>query len=136
MNGFNLNKMIECLLIDDDLDDQEIFKLCVEKLSSSVNFTGITDSVEAVSSLSSNSNYTPNYIFLDMNMPKMNGMQCLTSLRQIHRLNHSKIFMYSTTSEDLMVAKSKALGADNFIVKPARMAELKEKLIKLFELME
>jgi len=128
--------MIECLLIDDDLDDQEIFKLCVEKLSTKVNFTGITDSVEAVSSLTSNSDYTPAYIFLDMNMPKMNGMQCLASLRQIQRLNHCKIFMYSTTSEDLMVAKSKALGADNFIVKPARTMELREKLIKLLELTE
>lgn len=128
--------MIECLLIDDDLDDQEIFKLCVEKLSNTVNFTGITDSVEAVSSLTANSGYTPNYIFLDMNMPKMNGMQCLASLRKIQRLNQSKIYMYSTTSEDTMVSKSKALGADNFIVKPARMVELKEKLIKLFELTE
>jgi len=126
--------MIECLLIDDVLDDQEVFKLCVEKLSNKINFTGLTDSVEAVSSLNSNSNYTPQYIFLDMNMPKMNGMQCLALLRQIHRLNQSKIFMYSTTSEDTMVSKSKAMGADNFIVKPARMAELKARLIEIFEL--
>ncbi len=128
--------MRECLLIDDDLDDQEIFKLCVEKVCQDVRFMGLTESVEAISMLRSNADYTPDYIFLDVNMPKMNGIQCLTALRQIERLNQCKIFMYSTTSEGSMVAKSKELGASDFIVKPSRTTELKEKLIKIFEIKE
>lgn len=127
------SNMRECLLIDDDLDDQEIFKLCVEKVSQDVNFTGLTESVEGVSMLTSNADYTPDYIFLDVNMPKMNGIQCLTALRQIERLDRCKIFMYSTTSEGSLVTKSRELGANDFIVKPSRSAELKEKLVKIFE---
>jgi CheY-like chemotaxis protein len=126
--------MKECLLIDDDLDDQEIFKICVERICQDVNFTGLTESVEAVSMLTSNAAYTPDYIFLDVNMPKMNGMQCLIALRQIERLDQCKIFIYSTTSEDTLVAKSKELGADEFIVKPIRTSELKEKLSRIFEI--
>lgn len=128
--------MKECLLIDDDLDDQEIFELCIEKLGNSITFTGLTDSVEAISTLTSNTNYTPDYIFLDMNMPKINGLECLIALRQITRLSQCKILMYSTTSEESMVSKSKELGATDFIIKPARTAELKERLIKIFELTE
>lgn len=129
-------KMKECLLIDDDMDDQEIFKICVEKITRDINFKGLTDSVNAISTLTTNSGYTPDYIFLDVNMPKINGMQCLAVLRQIERLNSCKIFMYSTTSDEEMVAKSKKQGADDFIIKPARAAELKEKLIRIFGIQE
>jgi PleD family two-component response regulator len=121
-------------LIDDDLDDQEIFKLCVEKVHQNVNFMGLTESVEAIAMLTANSGYTPDYIFLDVNMPKMNGIQCLSALKQVERLNQCKIFMYSTTSEGELLARSKELGANDFIVKPARTAELKEKLMKIFEI--
>lgn len=124
--------MKECLLIDDDVDDQEIFEMCVEKISGEINFKGLTDSVNAISILTTDTAYTPDYIFLDVNMPKMNGMQCLAVLRQIERLNACKIFMYSTTSDEEMVAKSKKQGAADFIIKPARAAELKEKLIGIF----
>jgi len=124
----------KCLIIDDDLDDQEIFLMCVKKISNEINCITANDGVEAVSMLMSNTEYIPDYIFIDVNMPKLNGIDCLKILKNIQRLKYAKIFMYSTTSERTVLAKSKEFGADDFIIKPSSTSELKEKLSIIFEI--
>ena len=122
----------ECLIIDDDRDDQEIFVMCANRISPDIHCSTADDGVEAVSMLQSNKEYIPLYIFIDVNMPKMNGIECLSILKNMERLKYSKIFMYSTTSETATLERSRLLGADDFIIKPSKSAELKEKLSKIF----
>ncbi len=122
----------ECLLIDDDQDDQEVFLLCVNKISKDINCKAIDTAVDAVSMLATNDEYIPDYIFVDVNMPKMNGIDCLKHLKRIDRLKHTKIFMYSTSSDNEIIEASKELGADEFIIKPAKFIELKETLSEIF----
>jgi CheY-like chemotaxis protein len=124
----------ECLIIDDDEDDQEIFIMCVRKISNNINCLAISNGVDALAMLKSNEKYTPDYIFLDVNMPKLNGIDCLKFLKNIERLQNTRIFMYSTTSESSTLATSKEFGANGFIVKPSRAAELKSKLSEIFEI--
>ena len=123
-----------CLIIDDDPDDQEIFEMCVKKVDNSIECRTSDSGVEAISMLISNPDFIPNYIFLDVNMPKMSGLECLKELRTIDRLKDSKIFMYSTTTENKMLIESKSLGADDFIIKPTKTSELKEKLHTIFQM--
>src|SRR5215210_7683066 len=113
-----------CLLIDDDPDDQEIFLMCVKKLDKNIDCKTSDDGLEAISMLMSNEKFIPDYIFLDVNMPKMNGIECLKEIRKIEKLKDTKIFMYSTTTENNMVNESKQFGADDFIVKPTKTSEL------------
>src|SRR5258708_2480999 len=97
LRGSNLLTMENpkhCLIIDDDTDDQEIFILCVNKIGAHITCSSANNGVEAINLLQSNPDYTPEYIFIDMNMPKMNGMECLKRLKEMKRLKHSKIFMY------------------------------------------
>ncbi|GAC1311728.1 MAG: hypothetical protein NVSMB24_31860 [Mucilaginibacter sp.] len=124
----------ECLIIDDDQDDQEIFLMCVRKISRNINCMTMDDGIEALSMLTSKPQYIPDYIFVDVNMPKMNGIDCLRALKGIDRLKDTKIFMYSTTSETSTLNESKRLGANDFIVKPPKTEELKEKLSTIFEI--
>ncbi len=124
----------ECLIIDDDKDDQEIFLLCIRRITDKVNCTFLNDGIDALALLKTDDSYTPDYIFLDVNMPKMNGIECLKMLRNIPRLSRTKIFMYSTSSEIKTVERSRDLGADDFIVKPTRTHELKEKLSAILEI--
>jgi CheY-like chemotaxis protein len=124
----------QCLIIDDDEDDQEIFLMCLKKVSSRINCVAVNDGVEAVSMLKTEKSFTPDYIFIDVNMPRMNGIDCLRILKNMERLKYAKIFMYSTTSEGSAVLESKKLGANDFIIKPSKTAELKEKLSKIFEI--
>jgi CheY-like chemotaxis protein len=127
-----MQELKHCLVIDDDSDDQEIFEMCLGKIGVSVSYTPVSNGVDAIAMLQSNPEYTPDYIFIDMNMPKMNGMECLKRIRDIERLNSSRIFMYSTTAETKAVAESKLLGAEDFIIKPAKTQELKEVLTRIF----
>ena len=127
-----MKKSISCLIIDDDADDQEIFLMCIRKISSNIDCLTANNGVDAVDLLKSNDGYVPDYIFLDVNMPKMNGIECLKVLKSIDRLSNTKILMYSTTSESEVVKESLRLGADEFIKKPSKTDELKEKLSIIF----
>jgi len=117
-----------CLLIDDDQDDQEIFLMCFHTVDESVNCITANNGREAIDMLTANTGYIPAYIFLDVNMPKMNGIECLKELKKIKRLDSTKIFMYSTTSESAISVECLKLGADEFVVKPNKASELRKKL--------
>jgi DNA-binding NarL/FixJ family response regulator len=123
----------ECLIIDDDQDDQEIFLLCLRAVSKEIGFRAMGDCVEAISLLEMETDYTPDCIFIDVNMPKLNGIECLKRIKAIERMQHAKVFMYSTTSDTWVVEESKRLGAREFIVKPSKASELKEILAAIFE---
>lgn len=127
-------KVKECLIIDDDEDDQEIFLMCLKKINPDINCRTMNNGVDAIAMLMSSYDYIPDYIFVDVNMPKMNGIDCLKILKNAERLKYSRIFMYSTTSEGSVLAQSKLLGAEEFIVKPSSATELREKLSKIFEI--
>ena len=123
--------MTKCLIIDDDRDDQDIFLLCLESINAEIDCLTIDNGTDAISLLKPG-DYIPDYIFIDVNMPKMNGINCLGILKNMEQLQCTRIFMYSTTSEDATLAESKKLGAEEFIVKPARTAELRKKLAAIF----
>jgi response regulator RpfG family c-di-GMP phosphodiesterase len=123
-----------CVIIDDDPDDREIFEMCVRKVSDKVKCISFENGVDAIASIKSDSALLPDYIFIDVNMPKLNGVACLEILKKMERLKYSKFFMYSTTSDASSVDNSKSLGASEYIVKPSKTAELKAKLFKIFEI--
>jgi len=117
---------MQCLLVDDDVDDQEVFLLTLEKINKNIKCLTANNGAEALSLLTAPHSFVPDFIFLDVNMPKMNGIECLKRLKDLAHLNTCKIFMYSTTSEPSVLEKSKKLGAADFIVKPASPAVLQE----------
>ena len=123
-----------CLIIDDDPDDQEIFEMCVKKINTDIKCLSCSSGVDAVAMLKSNTAFIPDYVFIDVNMPKMNGIACLQVLKTMQQLKYSKIFMYSTTSEVSILEESKKLGANDFIVKPSRVSDLKQKLSAIFQI--
>src|SRR3978361_614691 len=108
--------------------------MCVKKVDMNMGCKTSDDGLEAILMLESDEKFIPDYIFLDVNMPKMNGIECLKELRKIEKLKSTKIFMYSTTTENNMVSESKKFGADDFIIKPIKTSELKEKLCSIFQI--
>lgn len=116
------------MLIDDDNDDQEIFQLCLERLECPVDFLAMNSCPEAINWFRDHQGYIPDFIFLDVNMPLINGLDCLKELRTIDRLEKTKIYMFSTTTQRLFEDRARNLGAAGFIVKPARSQELTQKL--------
>ena len=73
---------ITCFLIDDDVDDQDIFVLALEDVDPSIKCHVASDGIEALLQLGDGRNFRPDYIFLDLNMPRMNGNEVLAEIKK------------------------------------------------------
>jgi CheY-like chemotaxis protein len=121
----------KCLLVDDDQDDREIFCLALEKIDPSIDCVHARDGVEALSILS-DTKYVPDYIFLDLNMPVMDGKECLKEIRTRIHLNKIPVIIFSTSSAERDREETRQLGASAFITKPPLVSTLAEKLSEVF----
>lgn len=83
------------LYVEDDLDDIDMFKYIVHRIDSSITITNVRNGEEALEFLNKSVNL-PDIIFLDINMPIMDGLSCLKSIKASHRLKCIPVVMYST----------------------------------------
>lgn len=115
-------------LIDDDPDDAEIFGIALKEVDYSSIFHYLNDPGLAVELLRNKKIPVPDIIFLDINMPLLNGLDCLRQLKAISFLTMIPVVIYSTSylQRDLETALS--LGALAFWTKPSRYLELIAKL--------
>jgi CheY-like chemotaxis protein len=121
-----------CFLVDDDPDDQEIFKLILAELDSHIHCVTALNGAEALEYLKIHPTFHPDFIFLDLNMPRMNGKQCLIELRKIHKLRAVPIIIYSTSAEARDIEEMTRLGATRFITKPSDLTILSQRLAEVF----
>ncbi|RPE14117.1 response regulator [Chitinophaga lutea] len=123
---------LNCLLIDDDKDDQEIFKLALQDINEHIVCLTVDNGMEGLQLLRRNESFVPGHIFLDLNMPRMSGKDCLAALRSIPRLAEVPVVIYSTSSDPRDIRETKELGATDYIVKQYSLASLKEILRRYF----
>jgi CheY-like chemotaxis protein len=116
--------------VDDDADDQEIFCMALESIDATIRCTTANDGIHALQVLQSDKFFKPDFIFIDINMPRMNGIECLKQIKELGVSNGAEMIMYSTTSDPRIIELSKKLGASDFMIKPASLTHLQEKLIK------
>ena len=128
-----MSSQVNCFLIDNDVDDQEIFCLALQEIDPGITCTIADNGVKALEVINSHSSYIPTFIFMDLNMPLMNGKQCLEELRKIDRISKVPIYIYSTAADPRSIADVKQSGATDFIVKPASFKELTELLATLLQ---
>lgn len=107
------------LLADDDSDDILVFKEAISDFQITIDLHLANDGQQAIKVLSSLQNI--DIIFLDINMPLMNGLECLTEIRK--QALPVCIIMLSTSNSDYHVSQSKKLGANGYITKPASLKE-------------
>ena len=119
-----MKRILSCLVIDDDEDDLEIFLLCVRQVSANIDCRTANNGHEALLMFESDKEYAPGYIFLDVNMPKMNGKQLLKELKNDTHFKFIPVFIYSTSSNNEDKRDTIGNGAADFIVKPNSYSEL------------
>jgi CheY-like chemotaxis protein len=120
-----------CFVIEDDPDDQEIFSMALEKINPSMQCCFANDGIEAMEKLNTG-NFVPDYIFIDLNMPRMGGTQCLQEIKKLQHLNDIPLVIYSTSSEDKFKDELKKIGATEYLVKPTKISILIENLSSFF----
>jgi CheY-like chemotaxis protein len=116
------------LLIDDDEDEVTILIDALEQLNIPFKCTWAKNGEQAVSQLAY---LTPDIIFLDVNMPGMNGFECLAVIKQVPRLQRIPVVLHSSVMSADYRARGIVLGASACLAKPDDISELAEKLRKL-----
>ncbi len=120
-----------CLLVDDDPDDQEVFLNALKDVSENARCLIASDGDRALELLH-NEETTPDYIFLDLNMPRMNGFEFLTAMKKSRILCNIPVIVYSTTAQRSQIDKAKKLGAAEFFTKTYKYRDLCTLLRKYF----
>ncbi|SCY08336.1 response regulator [Flavobacterium caeni] len=124
----NLPVQKTCFFIDDDEDDRDFFCAAIQEIDPTIKCVFATDGIDAMSQLHAGE-WVPDYIFVDMNMPLMDGKQCLVEIKKIQRLQNVPTYLYSTSSNPKLVAEILDMGATDFLIKPTSMVAL-EHLLK------
>lgn len=123
-----MQEKIICFLIDDDDDDQEIFSLALNTIDENISFVTANDGIEALNKLQIEGAFTPHFIFLDLNMVRMSGRECLREIKKIPHLKNIPVIIYSTSSEQKDITETMLLGATDYIVKPPSISILTKRL--------
>lgn len=108
---------MKILLVEDDYLDAMNVQRVFTKLHLPHEVSVAHNGIEALDMLKEN-NYNPDLILLDLNMPKMNGLEFLHALRGTDRHGRSKVFVMTTSDEESDRAEAERLGISGYIIKP------------------
>ena len=111
------------LYADDDHDDRELMTEAFNTIDPSILCLIAKDGQNALEMLNE-TDALPDYIFLDINMPVMDGKKCLTELKKDGRLKEIPVVIYSTTTDKKEINQFYKLGASSFIHKPNNFSDL------------
>ena len=127
-----MNKSTTIFLADDDADDRFLLTEALKSIDPTIKVVERENGQELLAALLSQILPKKSLIILDMNMPKMNGLETLANLRGIPALASVPAVMLSTSGNSQMIEIAKQLGAIDYFVKPSTMdglLDLSRKLI-------
>ena len=113
-----IEESLNILLADDDDDDRLFFKDAIEEIKVKTSVTMVNDGVELMEYLNKSEINLPNLLFLDLNMPRKGGMECLTEIRKNSKLKDLSIAIYSTSALENDIEETFIKGANTYIKKP------------------
>lgn len=123
------------LLVDDDLDDQLFFVDAIKELESTIDCGIANNGLEALDHLDKVPP-PPSIIFLDLNMPLMNGFECLAQLKKNHSYKEIPVIIFTTSNHPVDEERTLAMGAKMFFTKPSDFNALKNKLKSIIQTFE
>lgn len=120
------------MVIDDDPDDQEFIDQALKEITASVHCVFASNCLEAIDLIARNRSSIPDYIFLDLNMPIIDGTQCLKRLKQTDALKNIPVFICTTSRNEREREKIIRLGAVDYFTKPSRLSDWAPELRRMF----
>lgn len=119
-------KHLDILLADDDTDDCGFFEEALNELPVSWKLTAVHDGEQLMRLLNEESGKLPHILFLDLNMPRKNGFECLAEIKGNKKLKDLPVIILSTSYEQDVVNLLFQNGAQYFIRKPSTFARFKK----------
>ena len=124
--NYNEIKPLKILLADDDKDDRLFFSMALEALTIPINLATVVDGEKLMDYLSENVDHLPDVIFLDINMPRKNGIECLYEIKQNKKLKDLPVIVFSTSISRDKIGMIFKNGVNVYIHKPSEFSQLKQ----------
>jgi len=124
------NEPIQVLLADDDESDRLLFREAFQEIKINTTVNTVNDGVELLEFLHSPNVILPHILFLDLNMPRKNGLECLREIKMDPQFKDIAIAIFSTSSSPNDIEQTFVQGANIFIRKPNDFEQLKKLLAK------
>lgn len=126
--------LLNIALADDDDDDRMLFSEAIEEIDIETKLMLFNHGQELMDYLTAPNIILPNLIFLDLNMPIKNGMQCLKEIRNNPLLKDLCVAIYSTSSSEVDIEETFLNGANIYVNKPNNYSKLREAVEKVLQL--
>lgn len=112
------------LIVDDDADDLEFFREAMGEIDATAECATALNGEDALRFLNTTVIKKPDHIFLDLNMPRMNGKQFLKEIKKLPKFSDIPVTIYTTSKLSEDKVETKKLGAVHFISKPTKFIDL------------
>jgi CheY-like chemotaxis protein len=112
----NLTKAVRSIILaEDDVDDQNIFQIALQEVDPDIKLDFVANGKELTSLLQ---NFKPDLLFLDLEMPYKNGLECLVEIRENPILHNLPVVVFSSTTKPSNIQTAYEIGAHLFFIKP------------------
>ena len=103
------------VLAEDDIDDQNIFQIALQEVDPAIQLEFASNGNQLLEKLRLNK---PDLVFLDLDMPYKNGLECLLEIRNDDELEHLPVIVFSSTTKQSNIQTAYEMGAHLFFIKP------------------
>jgi CheY-like chemotaxis protein len=117
------DKSVRILLVDDSASDRMLFREILKEIDPALRFMSANDGVSAIMQLTEKNAGLPDIIFLDMHMPRMNGIETLEAIKKYDHLKDIPVIMFSAGELESYSVRAKELGANYCIKKSIEMQD-------------
>ncbi|MBI2720762.1 MAG: response regulator [Bacteroidetes bacterium] len=111
-------KKFHFMLADDDSDDRMFFEKAIKSLDLPTKVSFAEDGVELIDFLTENIDDLPDVVFLDLNMPRKKGDECLREIKRTPKMQNMPVIMYSTSQHEDVADVLYESGANYYVRKP------------------
>ena len=120
------------MIVEDDADDRHYFVDAVKEIDKSIKCLQAWNGAQALELLGQ-AKQLPEFIFIDINMPLMNGLDFLDKIKEDEKLKHIPVIIYTTSIYQKESDYTRELGASGFITKPIDLNKLPKLIISAME---
>ncbi len=126
--------LLTVALADDDEDDRLLFEDAINELKIKTKLLLFKNGLELMNYLKKPDAELPQVLFLDLNMPVMDGMRCLDEIRRDSRLKNLSVAIYSTSSSEKDIVETYVRGANIYLTKPSDFKKLQNAIQKILSI--
>jgi len=119
------------ILAEDDIDDQNIFQIALEEIDSSIQTQFVSNGRELLDLLQT---HKPDLLFLDLDMPYKNGLECLIEIKNDPKLESIPVIVFSSTTKPSNIQTAYEMGAHLFFIKPPIYSDYLSSIKAIFKL--